>query len=533
MEENIGKDMKNILNKTKILLLIYSCFYTSYAKSNNCSYNGTEVIFINGVFNTKAPRFAAEIIKKKINEIRNEIDVGYDDNSAGNVNVDYVHNRSAGLVGELDLIEAMLQLANLTTSSDKYQAISQTLFNVNLVMPDQSQVEVDSELNEKILKKRAEFIKNSIGNLTEQDTLLLTDKIKSALEDHKKVILISHSQGNLFASESNRVLREYYSDALSILNYTGNLRIASPYADENMPNSDNILVDQDQVINNPFLITAANPTHRLKEVNRVPAYFTTDGKMVGGTNYGSGHGIEEIYLSETIKVKGVDENGPYEKTMAEVFIDQLKAVAKSIPSNCGSIKIDVEEESQGEGKTPKFKLGSSKLYIDPYSENERFNAPVFEYEWSWNYVSGWKNFATEILSKNTLTEEVVIPTYSYSGIHDISLKIKDPKTGREQYWTSNEFLIKGTGPTGGCSASCINSNETIGAEVTCHVTDGDSKVAYITSSVGAKATYYPLLGTGRWTSIQNSPRGGEATYSVSDPEGNGYTGTFIMPKCVP
>lgn len=407
--------MKNILLSSVLFIgMILNLFASIEAKDLSCSYNGTDIFFINGIFNgkskaTKTKRLIEEIYRSNSNNSK-KIDNGYSKETAGIVKVKLIHNRSAFL---FDIAELSIQIHSLDNDPDKYKKLSAHLFNTPLMSPEGKATYLISDVIQEISETTAEYYKRSIINIRDSDVIELSNKIKSSLEINKKVVLISHSQGNLFASEAYRILNNIYADESNPLQYFANMRIGSPYSDSSNIRKMNILVRQDKVINN-ILLPHPGVTHELKplfydenRIDKVISYFlSVKGSLAYKVifksailEYGDGHGMPEIYLNNSVLGKTIGPTGAY-KPMKEIFKEKMIKIAKELPSNCekyvpSTIMLDREDTSEvvgnkkGGEENVLLSIDSSNVFPVGGEEDESKEADLTRftgYIWSTNYA---------------------------------------------------------------------------------------------------------------------------------------------------
>lgn len=236
----------------KLLIVLLTLFVTLSAQNiNECK---TDIYFGNGVWNSKdqAKDSIIElqyIINKEIIKDDPKLKAKY-----GGVKLQY--NWSYGEM--IDLLETFYQLKEAGQIGEK------TFFT----LVDELMAKQVSDITNENLQSIREQLVNLIEN-TEEDEVdkMLVKYYKESLKYGHRVLLVSHSQGNMFA---NRVYEKI--NPTEYKNYFANLQIASPAAE--------IKSDKGAYVTLSTDLTSADPV-----INFIP------GSMSPNASGNSGHAL--------------------------------------------------------------------------------------------------------------------------------------------------------------------------------------------------------------------------------------------------
>ena len=348
--------------KTFLALVIISLAWTlkpseSYAQYLKCSKNPVHIHYLNGMFNSRQDVIASkdEIRKlfstseswKRITWINEPtfnfshnrshlIEAGGDPN---NITEELAHYR---LLDYLEVAQQKLQNyheANGISGINAWEEIIKNYYSsdFNPLSPSGSYTK----------EAIAKLLKESIV-LKEEDAQEMVTKLAPFKNNKDKVIIVSHSQGNLHANETFiRLFSDYqihypFDRPLDISNdqLTGNLwgnfQIASPNAIVSNPRHKTMRFVQD-IVFNKLGPTGQRPTHILLDLPSGiprPGEFTIEPDndtnfhtflLYTSPNYSSGLSCGEACFSDP-------------KTNREHFIDRMQEIAEMLPSNCGEIE---------------------------------------------------------------------------------------------------------------------------------------------------------------------------------------------------
>jgi len=286
--------MKNV---SYILFLIsFNLFAAGISVSERIlmdSVNGTKLLYINGQENEEIDALKSRNRISSLIKVNEGLDGLIDINSK--VELDHVYNRTFGLndgAGALpDFMESLVLLildSNEDASlNEVWQAVYQTIYN--LITPENSTFISQAGVID-ILKDQDAF--QRLYNSTGQIGVELQNRIIETLAEDKNLILISHSQGNLFANVSYQDLVNediFVLNGESIRDYEhriGNLQIATPANAIEINKAEYITNNKDAILRVPFslpgnfnLITPQLPDPR------------------GGADAEENHGFNTTYLS--------------------------------------------------------------------------------------------------------------------------------------------------------------------------------------------------------------------------------------------
>lgn len=108
-------------------------------------------------------------------------------------------------------------------------------------------------LMESALKIASDYYDFGVNNNRQKDLLEMYGKISEKLNDEQQVIIVAHSQRNLFANELSLALFEpgyggFESLGKEKAKRFGIMHLASPFGSSFHNNSESVLVKQDKVI---------------------------------------------------------------------------------------------------------------------------------------------------------------------------------------------------------------------------------------------------------------------------------------------
>lgn len=190
-------------------------------KNLSCSFKGTDVLFINGILTAKEESFAAiqQLSKMKLDFLDKQ---AFNNPAIKSVGFQDSYNYSAGITTtHLDLFESIAQKLRVLTGLN----ISQTYSFVYYVLTSPIRfseafvakalgISMESarllikltplEIPDTLIK---DYVNRQLSQL-QSDTLDAKEKMALSLLGNKKLILVTHSQGNLFA---NDIMTDYYN----------------------------------------------------------------------------------------------------------------------------------------------------------------------------------------------------------------------------------------------------------------------------------------------------------------------------------
>jgi len=337
-----------------ILILISNVFGRGLTIENNIGCDvETNVVFVNGVFNPqeKAPsdvsKNISNIIDKSYFKIDNNLVINSSLISNSEVDVQFYHNKGSSLYLS-DLKEAADQVIdeylNRTIEDKKkvleieaYQYLSSLAFG-SLDPVFASDIEIKLMLDE-THKSTVQKIVNSNPRVSDVEGLYRKVYTENLALD-RRVILVSHSQGNLFANEVTKKLEREDPEKLK---FFGNVRLAPPTSKVNDANVSKITIDTDYVINGilgqPFNFYS-EPLPWQKNISaRESILYSALPILLGGKTIKvskfdpMGHGVEPIYLNEDLIISP-EKNGPFLNSSAEYFMKAMNSVSLAMESNC-------------------------------------------------------------------------------------------------------------------------------------------------------------------------------------------------------
>ncbi len=277
------------------------------------------------------------------------------------VSFDSTYNQThwSWLIG--DLFEAADQIQYLKDVEQKYknEAIYRVARGINSAPLYSKMGAINGE--EPFIAAFSELFSKSLEDYRKDDGRQLAHDIKAQLENGNKVLVVSHSQGNLFSNEAFVRLfdpEEAYGGVGTLSeDYKGSigaLHIASPYPTSFFSNNDSILLKEDLLItplpgvSGNYSITrgpsSVSSTPLFGEVANVEgqALLTVMRRFVNGVSLPTlGHSIDDLYLSENYFATGTRYNGE-EVSMMGIVVDSMNTVAQNFEPDC---KAPIIEDS--------------------------------------------------------------------------------------------------------------------------------------------------------------------------------------------
>ena len=320
-------------------LITYTFLTVAAAQTDlKCSKNGLNIIYVNGQDN--------ELIDVML--VRSKLSSLYGSKYRSkrldekNVNFGFVYNRTFGqstsgvpIADFLESIVLILASRPGVTIEEAWNATYRTL--MNLWDPND---ELDRWL---ISKTQAIQLINTpevLGRLygaTVQDLGMIKEKTKSYLANDKKVIFLSHSQGNLFvnrayielAQENTQIKGKPFIENVDVI---GNLQIASPASSIAIPKSSLVTNHLDAILRAP---TSMGPTFFLALPFPDTRTSTSDQRL--------NHSMLDTYLGGSV---GSTVRGNLPELRDRVF-EELERVAISLESNCDEVEFFLSVNPRG------------------------------------------------------------------------------------------------------------------------------------------------------------------------------------------
>ena len=311
-----------------VLVIFIDVTWGSEFKSLSCSRNGTRIVFVNGVWNSaNDSRKSTEFIQFLVQGNEKRFD------SSGELEFKNVWNPSESW--DLDLIQVAVQVFKAAGLKVE-ESVSEYKYDKKVWCLDHPDVckEVDSRAARMLISPKYN---------SEKTRADLADKITGALFVGKKVLLVSHSQGNLYANEVYERIRNAYPKETE--KYFGNLQVAPATRAISAKNGKYILLAQDFVIgvlsSLPFTTQSAN--------------YLAVGIPSGTPDF---HRFIEYYLNSDFNLIGRKQGDvlPRIRSADRVFLDTLEELSWQLANNdtecCEGrdgryYRADYETEPQG------------------------------------------------------------------------------------------------------------------------------------------------------------------------------------------
>lgn len=297
--------------------MLWSCsaIGSEIFNSLSCSQKnkGTQIYFINGVL---TPEFG-EMSASKITElIVDRIEDGkfkkrIDQNEK--VFIDYIYNNSEEF--GLDLIQATAQKIRETGEFPYAKRIGKFLFQSRKACLASPLVCTGVIVGLGGLLAKQAYISN-------EDLRQMADLIQFHLDSNYKVIVISHSQGNLYANliYTELLRRGISSDTLN--KYFGNLQIASVASSIKAKNNRLFSAKEDMLVKNVRKVFPTTIKENYSFINSPPSIDFLK------------HGMIESYLSDEVFALGPRQGkGNLSRKASDVFLENLEEIAWMLANN--------------------------------------------------------------------------------------------------------------------------------------------------------------------------------------------------------
>ncbi|HAZ12373.1 MAG: hypothetical protein A2X86_03965 [Bdellovibrionales bacterium GWA2_49_15] len=314
-----------------LIFVILSFFSANTFGELACSKNGTDIYYLNGVDNTEDEAgTSTDALKKRIIKPNGaKIDSKFESNAEAAIKVDKLYNQTQGIVA--DIAETMGQVLKSGGVSDKVQSLSKFIFKVNplslfftnAISGDRSVKNAESAFRANLILSHRDIEWSTLYNAKQT--------VKKSFDAGKKVIIVSHSQGNFFA---NKLYEEMSNDSAftEFMPLFGNLQVASPASVMLTPNADYVTLIED-------LLIRSIPGSML-------ANYDLDNQIPGLTlPEFLGHGFSTIYLGDYSAFE-VDSSNSFTLPIKKVIADKLIKRAEFFPDNCDSFDLQVDPDQK-------------------------------------------------------------------------------------------------------------------------------------------------------------------------------------------
>lgn len=363
--------------KVILISLVSNSTFANDIKIPSCFKKKTHVHYINGV-NTdfdesKATRILIEKVLGKRSRHEFEEQKVYRENLIHPLQVnqidkmityDFTYNQThwSSLVGDLHEFAEQTEYLKSVSGRLKSEAVIRTSLDLDL-RPLLLKVtrfgynDLEAKIISDMINLRSSVI---VADYRAGDTKLLTEELRRQLVAGNKVILVAHSQGNMFANEAYLRLFDSVESGVSPLDDKykasfGILHVASPWASSFTSNSQSILLQKDLVIAGAakkleseitpnYLVTTVlyendltqatsliNSAPDINEETRINIVLNSS-KIKVSKLPDLGHGVDSLYLSEFFEAQSL--NGGESIPMAEIFSDSMNLVAQTFVEDC-------------------------------------------------------------------------------------------------------------------------------------------------------------------------------------------------------
>jgi hypothetical protein len=316
-----------------------------------CSRNGTELIYINGMDNTRTDaNLTLEEIDKQVKLFKSSIDT-----KPELISVSNIVNPSHGIGN--DIIEHVLDVAYTAGISEPWKYLRAVSI---------------SDKIDSIIKTRTNFLPSTFTNFdklalykirgayseyfTSAEVLQASNvKVKNELRssiiaklvNNKKILLIAHSQGNSITKAATADLPTLIDDENKVRKYMGTLHVATPIRDRATVKSRLIKLSTDRVVGYLYGVSES-------------ANYELDSGSTEWTN----HGMSNTYLSSSAMAHKIGTTDT-PSSMLKIFQNNLIELAQELEDNCDvpNIKISSNEMSQDPL--------TNQFFVEGYAGNSR------------------------------------------------------------------------------------------------------------------------------------------------------------------
>ncbi len=357
--------------KSITLLFLFVVSITCSAKTLQCSANGTDVYYINGVLTKESKNtFDKDQIQLLFLGKNNLLD------SNASVNFIGIHNPSFGIIN--DAAELFSQAYFIKTGSD---VNAKAIYNVIKNTPDATAkdkskydpsgffnainffglggninystlIQVAEESDQEAIKRSAA----SVDTLLTENFILtgnIATYIKESKDLKRKILFVAHSQGNaaLSAGIISRGLNQ--PDQVDYMSkYMGVYHVASPVPPLGLPYKSRDIRSLDDKIILAASMIPGYPLPVASITHRVTSRTNSDI---------SGHLFYDTYISPNVNVVPIDSSNATPVTMRDNFVTTLSDLATDLDDNCSIPNIQLsstEVDSPISGSTNWIVKGS-------------------------------------------------------------------------------------------------------------------------------------------------------------------------------
>ena len=299
-------------------LITMSLDAVAQEKSLSCSKNGTVLFYINGI-NVGKTDFDEDL--DRLFETIVSLETKFD--NQGSVSVTGEHNSSEGFTLDyIQLVRQKLEGQKKYSNSDIVELIS---------LYFHSRIEFIRSIGEEIYDeiRRDMFLElNSGETISQNDIKVMAIKIRNFLNQNKKVIVVSHSQGNIYANYVYDELLNIGVPAEALNKYYGNLQVGSAARSLKAKNAKVYSLKDDIALN---WLSGTSPRPVLDQKYRVSLH--TPSSLYCVLNYC--HGFASTYQSSSMEVVGPKQgaSGEVTRKSVDVFRENLEEVAWMLANN--------------------------------------------------------------------------------------------------------------------------------------------------------------------------------------------------------
>lgn len=376
-----------------LFLLSFIVINQTHAGDLTCSKSGTAIIYVNGVDNQEEDAANSIFEVEKLN-LKTQLD------KKSKVSYTYSYNDSHG--AQLDFIEATAQkLRELTGVSrdDSYYYVSAFINGGMGLLPPAIRFYLSYANLDPSNINFSELVTYETEDTNELKNLMLDELATKK----KKLIVISHSQGNLFINSAFEELSNQFNNAfIEYEKVLGNLQVASPADSILIQKSEHITNDVDAILSTPSSLPA-------NFVLGSPLNTPTDPRPEDDQE--RNHSFIDTYLSN---------KHPQLLALREATSSKLIDVAKKLETNCGLPPVAAFN----------YLIDSSDSLMVHFNGTSSYDPEMRPLIYSWNFGDG-----------ATATGATPSHTYSSSGIYRVTLKVIDEDENESENIATMDIVV--------------------------------------------------------------------------------------------
>lgn len=347
--------------KILVILFVFISYSVAAVEELKCSRKGTQIYYLNDIL--KAPDEVITTTEKVRNILRKMHSSGKSNGVAlvdkSGVDVSYLYNYSFkeslgdnALAKHFDLMELKAQRFAALGVEDPWKEVSKHTFKIilsggldgvmdtakkfpghwALLAPAVEAVSIGvfEVISDDVTEMMANQYKiyETHKNLHQDQINKFSEFTTDRMLEGKRVILVSHGQGSLFANEILTSASTKYPEFTRVnYNLLGSLNMGSFFTGSNYINSEYVTLDNDEAVKDieEEYGLVSSPNYSLTQT-----WFTIKWADPFGDH---AHDFDKFYLADNFTADMVPSSGNI-KTMENIFLEKLNLIASRFPANC-------------------------------------------------------------------------------------------------------------------------------------------------------------------------------------------------------